>query len=144
MKKILSLSFLAFVALTLFWEISIAAECWYNWSITDSLRWCLGSSDLVDPWEGLIETSIKEQFITWTTNLTGALSLIAIGAIVYGGLMMTISVWEDEKIKKWKDIVKWALIWFLWAISAWAIVRLVVEVVFRVGDLSAWIASLII
>ena len=81
----------------------------------------------------MIETGIKQKFIDWTTSIATALSLFAIWAIVYGWFMMTISVWEEEKIKKGKDIVKWAIIWFIAAISAWAIVRLVVELIFGIA-----------
>jgi hypothetical protein len=38
--------------------------------------------------------------INWTTNIATLLGLLAIGAIVYGGLLMTLSVGEDEKVKK--------------------------------------------
>jgi len=111
------------------------AECEYlGGSVTDSLSGCLGDTDLVNPGDGLIEGSIKQQFVTWTNSIASALALFAVWAIVYGWLMMTISIWEEEKIKKWKDIVKWAAIWFLAAISAWAIVRLVVEVIFSVAS----------
>ncbi len=89
---------------------------------------------LVNPGDGLIESGIKQKVVFWTNSIATALSLFAIGAIVYGGLMMTISWGEDEKITKWKDIVKWALIGFLAAISAWAVVRLVVEVIFAVAS----------
>jgi hypothetical protein len=104
-----------------------------NLDISDKLSECLDWSDLVDPGDGLIEVGIKDKLIQWTAQLGWLLWLLAVGAIVYGGLMMTISWWEDEKIKKWKDIVKWAMLWFLWLIAAWWIVRLIVEVMFSVA-----------
>jgi hypothetical protein len=81
----------------------------------------------------MIETGLKATINRWTTQLSALLGLLAVGAIVYGGLMMTISWWDDEKIKKWKDIVKWSMLWFLGLIAASWIVRLVVEVMFFVA-----------
>ena len=120
------------------WSVDVFSACSYNAgaSITSNLDGCLSGSDsmLVNPGDGLIESGIKQKVVFWTNSIATALSLFAIGAIVYGGLMMTISWGEDEKITKWKDIVKWALIGFLAAISAWAVVRLVVEVIFAVAS----------
>jgi len=81
----------------------------------------------------MIETGIKAKLVYWTTQLGGLLWLLAVGAIVYGGLMMTLSWGEDEKVKKWKDIVKWAMLWFLAVIAAGWVVRLIVEVMFSVA-----------
>jgi hypothetical protein len=38
-----------------------------------------------------LEYGIKEQIKTWTTALAEFFGLIAVGAIVYGGLMMTLA-----------------------------------------------------
>lgn len=123
---------LIFLPSILFW----ASNC--EFLPGDDISWriatCLGDTDLVQPVDGEIESGIKQLFVDWTTNIATALSLIAIGAIVLGWLMMTLAGGEDEKIKKGKDIVKWSLIWFLAAISAWAVVRLVVELVFAVAS----------
>jgi hypothetical protein len=116
------------------------AACDYNGGdITTELGNCIKWSDLV--WasaaeiakDGKIEWEIKEKIVYWTTQLAWLLALLSVGAIVYGGLMMTISGGEDEKIKKWKDIVKWAMLGFLGLIVAWWIVRLIVEVMFSVA-----------
>jgi len=138
MKKVSYIFVLFTIILSFFlWEVSVFGNCSYNgWaSIVWNLEWCLEWDDslLVDPLDGKIESWIKQKFVDWTTSIAAALSLFAIWAIVYGGLMMTISVWEEEKIKKWKDIVKWAILWFIAAISAWAIVRLIVELIFGIA-----------
>lgn len=119
----------------LLFTTGVSASCDYNLNgdIVWNLQNCLGDSDLVDPGNALIEWGIKQKFIFWTNSIASALSLVAIGAIVYGGLLMTLSIGEDEKIKKGKDVVKWALIWFLAALWAWAVVRLVIEVVFAIA-----------
>jgi len=53
---------------------------------------------------------VKVQVVSWTNALAAFLGLLAVGAIVYGGLLMTLSGGEDEKIKKGKDIIKWSLL----------------------------------
>ncbi len=112
-----------------------AGGCSYGGgSIASELDGCLNGSNLVNPGDGLIESGIKQKIVYWTSQISGLLGLLAVGAIVYGGLMMTISWGDDEKIKKWKDIVKWALIGFLALIAASGIVRVIVEVMFSVAS----------
>ena len=99
-----------------------------EWALDDCLKW----TDLVNAEEDLaLEWVWAKRFITdWTTNIATLLGLLAVWAIVYGWLLMTLSWGEDEKIKKWKDIVKWAIIGFLWVLFAGVLIRLVVEVIF--------------
>ena len=105
--------------------------CQYNGSIEGSLDGCLQWSNLVDAsGPTLLEGNVKVQVVSWTNALAAFLGLLAVGAIVYGGLLMTLSGGEDEKIKKGKDIIKWSLLWFLALIVAGAVVRIVVEVMF--------------
>ncbi len=133
MKKI----FISLCVILLFWISEVSAlsfwqkDCQFNGSIQGSLDGCLDDSTLVDAsGPTLIEGNVKVQVITWTNALAAFLGLIAVGAIVYGGLLMTLSFGDEEKIKKGKDIVKWALIWFLALITAGAFIRLIVELIF--------------
>jgi hypothetical protein len=135
MKKCITfiMAVLLMISMLCFWE-TVFANCEYNWgSIAWELDSCLSGADLVNPGDGLIEGWIKNKIVYWTTQLVGLFSLLAVGAIVYGGLMMTLSWGEDEKIKKWKDIVKWAMLWFLWLIVAGWIIRVVIELMFSVA-----------
>ena len=135
MKKIVSLLLICVAYLCFFSVIHTYWNCDYNgWDIWYELDWCLWSSDLVNPWDGLIEWGVKNKIVYWTNQLAMLLWLLAVGAIVYGAFMMTISVWEDEKVKKWKDIVKWSMLWFLWLLLAGWIVRLVIEIMFSVAS----------
>lgn len=105
--------------------------CGYNGSIEGSLDACLQGSNLVDATgPTLLEGNVKIQFVSWTNALAAFFALIAVGAIVYGGLLMVLSLGDEEKVKKWKDIIKWSLLWFLALIVAGAIVRVVVEMMF--------------
>ena len=122
--------FVSWASASIFWS----KKCWFNGNIWSSLDGCLNGSDLVDAsGNTLIEGNVKIQIKEWTTALATLLSLLAVGAIVYGGLLMTLSWGEDERIKKWKDVVKWALLGFLAVVMTWAIIRLIIEFVFEVA-----------
>lgn len=132
MKKIIFL--LCIILGFLFYTDAVWAACDYSgWSIAGSLDGCLSWSDLVDAGGDIrIETGVKNQIIDWTNALAKLFWLLAVGAIVYGGLMMTISWGQDEKIKKWKDIVKWSLLGFLAIVLTGSIIRLIIELVFDI------------
>lgn len=134
MKKILIFS-LCIITLFSFFTFGVeAANCDYNnGSLVSELENCLGWSDLVDSGDGIIESWVKQKIKYWTSTLWNLLGLLAVWAVVYGGLLMTLSGGEDEKIKKWKDVVKWALIGFLWVVMTSAVIRVVIEFVFDVA-----------
>ncbi|MCH8518764.1 hypothetical protein LAT59_03320 [Candidatus Gracilibacteria bacterium] len=95
---------------------------------------CLSGTQLVNSRGDMSLTGgFKTQVTKWTTNVATLLGLLAIGAIVYGGLLMTLSAGEEEKVKKGKDIVKWSLLGFLALILAGALVRIVIEFIFAVS-----------
>ena len=108
-----------------------STESWTWYSVWDILDDCLSSSSLVN-WNDL-QISWK-WFPLKIKNLVNNISLylwiLSVLAIVIGSLMMTLSTWEEEKIKKAKDIVKWWIIWFIWLISASAIINLVVKILY--------------
>jgi len=135
MKKLILTLICIFLLISSF-SISYADPCDYSEgaSIGNNLDNCLQTTDLVVPGDWLVESSLKNKVVYWTNQLSMLFGLLAVWAIVYGGLMMTISVWEDEKIKKWKDIVKWALLWFLALITAGVLVRIVVELIFSLSS----------
>jgi hypothetical protein len=43
-------------------------------------------------------------------------------------------MWEDEKSKKAKDIIKWSIIWFIWVLTASVIVNLLVNFIYSSGS----------
>lgn len=142
MKKIITLLCLVLISLGLFQiQTSYGVNCDF-WDDTllremqDCLEWWnlvgADSSEIRSDWK--IEGEVKNRVIYWTAQLATFLSLIAIGAVVYGAGLMTVSMWDDEKIKKWKDVIKWSILWFLWLLLAWALVRIVIELMFSVAN----------
>ncbi len=110
----------------------LAWNCDYNdWTISSELKDCLTDSKLVGSEAKIIGWDwFKQTINTWTKNISLYLWIGAVLWIVYGSFMMTISTWEDEKINKAKDIIKWSIIWFLWLISASFIINLIVRVIY--------------
>jgi hypothetical protein len=139
MKKSLLLILLSF---SLFFSINnytYSGNCNYDfdsWStdIWKSLDECLNGSNLVNwnnvtiDWAWWFEIKIKN----WVYNLSIYLWVFAVWSIVYWSLRMTLSAWEDEKIKKSKDIIKWWIIWFIWLVSVSAVINLVVKIMYSI------------
>jgi len=97
-----------------------------------TLDWCLNQTDLVKPWNADIWAwEFKIKILDWITKIWWFLWLMAIWAIVWGAFMMVISTWEEEKIKKAKDMIKWAIIWFLWIVLASSLVALIVNFMYN-------------
>jgi len=129
MKKILVYLLLWIVSLISFNFVLAAWGCSYTQGdIKGSLKWCLSSTSLVNPWD---DVSLDWKFsskLKWIIKIIASiLSLWAILWIVYGSFQMITSWWEDEKIKKWKDVIKWSIIWFLWVVLASSIIALIVS-----------------
>lgn len=114
----------------------IAGPCDFDGSgdVWNALAGCLEWSSVVESnGDFSVENNFKTKINSWTRTIGGVLWLIAVGAIVYGGLLMTISAWEDEKIKKWKDVVKWSIIWFAWVVVAGGLISILINFIFAIG-----------
>lgn len=53
--------------------------------------------------------------------------IICLWALVYGGIWLITSQWNDDKMKKANKILMWALIGILIAIFSYSVIRLVVN-----------------
>ena len=138
MKKIL---FFLSLVLSLFFSIDTTFwlwECNYDvdkidsgQSIWSALDECLKWTALVS-WENvrLDDASFATQIKEWVNNISIYLWIFAVFSIVFWGLMLTLSEWEDEKITKAKNIIKWWILWFLALISISAIINLIVKIMY--------------
>lgn len=119
-----------------FSELTVFSNCTFNLgsNVWNSLDSCLNASNLVDGsntkiwWTGDFINTIKG----WVHNISLYLWVLAVWSIAYWSLMLTLSAWEEEKVNKAKDIIKWWLIWFIWLISITAIVNLVVKIMYSI------------
>ena len=106
-----------------------------NCTVNSGIDACLNGSYLVDPTETgtVIEVWFKTKVLDWTTRIAWFLGLMAVWAIVFGSFMMAISTWEEEKIKKAKDVIKWAILWFLWIVLASSLIAIIVNFMYSLG-----------
>lgn len=139
MKKILLLLITSiFLCIYSVW---IAADCsGQNWDakngsadIAAGIENCIGGSKLVTAdWN--LNVTDGGGFQQKVNDVIGSISqvilLLAVGSLVYAGYLMVFSGWEEENIKKWKDLIKWTLIGFLWLIFASTIVYLIVNLIY--------------
>ncbi len=132
MKKILIVSFLIITFLLPIWVNSAWCDITEVTNIWKSLNDCLDGSKLVNWTDAKIESWVKKLVNSWVKNIWMVLWLLAVWSIVYGSLLMTLSAWEDEKIKKAKDVIKWWIIGFIWLISASGIILLVVNIMYSI------------
>lgn len=137
-KKILLSIFLVFS----FINLSFASCDFKPWDDTTSadiakaVGWCLNGSDILVQgyWDTLNveDGQFKDTINKWTQNIAGYLLLFAIWAIAYGWFMMVVSTWDDEKIKKWKDIVIWWMVWALWIVWASSLIAIIVKLMYGI------------
>jgi len=136
MKKILIVLLITLSIWMFLVPDTFSATCTYtDWTdVWKALDNCLSNSDLVD-WKNVKVKAwgwFQNQIQAWTKNIALYLWVFAVWSIVLGGLMLTLSAWEEEKVKKAKDIVKWWIIWFLWIITASAIISIVVRIIYSI------------
>ncbi len=144
MKKIvvlllITLSFFVNVSITNsytnLWENGDMCS-WYDfdnqWDVWDALDKCLGNAELVK-WDNVtIEWWFSNQIKRWTENISLYLGVLAVASILIWALMLTFSAWEEEKVKKAKDIVKWWIIWFLGVVVASTIITIIIKIIYSI------------
>lgn len=116
------------------------AECEFDpnsSNISTSIWDCLSSDDgiLVKPtWDlDVSEGSwFRDTLNKWITSIWSILWLLAVFAIAYGWFTLVVSTWDDDKLKKWKDIVKWWILWFLWVVSASFLITALVKIIYSI------------
>ena len=117
------------------------AECKYDpdstESISTSIGNCLssGSGVLVKPtWDLDVSegNGFRDTLNKWITAIWSILWLLAVFAIAYGWFTLVVSTWDDDKLKKWKDIVKWWILWFLWVVSASFLITALVKIIYSI------------
>lgn len=134
MKKLLLIFILLFSFIlpitTFWWQCDVTLESISGSTVSESLNKCLENSNLVNWSWAEIETWFKTKINEWTAKLATFFWILAVWVIVYWGILMTLTLWEEEKIKKAKEIVKWWIIWFLWIISASTVIVLIVNIMY--------------
>ena len=134
MKKIILFLLLSIFSLSFVYAWTCSYNLW--WDIQSSLNNCLSDTTLINPWSDLKTT--WENFsgkIYWITKtIATILALWAVLWIAYWSFLMVTAAWEDEKIKKWKDVIKWSIIGFLWVVLASSLIVLITRFIFDLGS----------
>lgn len=104
-------------------------------NIKNSLDNCFLDTKVVSPpWD--LEASpvggFNKFLLLWIDAISWVLAVAAVGAIVYGSFMLVISTGEDEKITKWKDIIKWWIIGFIGIITANTLIELIINILYDI------------
>lgn len=123
------------IVLISFWVSDMFANqvCKQDWNITDiksALTSCINWSDVIQSNDLTVASWFKDLVLKFVRNVSIILALAAIGFIAYGSMILVASWWNDEKIKKWKNIIKWSLLWFVWLVSASWIIALIVNLIY--------------
>lgn len=115
------------------------AECKYNSgsSFQDNAKNCFNwNSTVVSVDNANVSWGFKDKLSGWIENLAVVLWVFAVGWIVYGGLSLTLSTWDDEKIKKAKDMIKWSMLWFIGIVLATTIVTVVINLMYSIWSVA--------
>lgn len=106
-----------------------------NGDIVSDIENCLSWTPLVESGDlNIISwTGFKDKIDDFVAAIGSLLGLLAVGSLVYWGYLMVFSGWEEESIKKWKDVIKWWIIGFLCLIFASAIIYLVVSTFYSIA-----------
>lgn len=125
MKKI-------FIFIVLFFSFfSFTNAVCTDWSsVSECLNQVKPTSLVWKTWDYKVENEFKNQISQISKTLSILLSMMAVWTIAFAGLKMTMSVWKDEEMKKAKDIIKWTIIGYLVLISVWAIISMVITIVY--------------
>lgn len=111
----------------------VFAACSFWWDVKWSLQSCFTSgTKVVTASDMSVTWGLKTKILWWVNTIAGLLWLLAVGAIVYGGMLFVLSGWIDEKVTKWKKIIKWAILGLIGLVSASSLIALVVNIMFAV------------
>ncbi len=109
-----------------YWDCNLWA-----WSVTEALDWCLDNKDLIETNGDLkVDSWFKALIITFVKKISIILAVLAVWSVAYWSMVIVISVWNDEKIKKWRNIIQWSLVWFAILVSAAWIIKLIIYIIY--------------
>lgn len=143
-KKIAKLLVLAFalpvLALPVAFSVpSVSAEgCWEG---KGDISLCFGgeSSGIPKPkgalsvGDGVLESGVKGKIIAISNRIISVVAIAAIGGIVFAGFHMVTAFGDDEKHKKGKEALKWAVLGFVVALISFPLVNATINLFYATG-----------
>jgi hypothetical protein len=123
-----------FIFLSFFLSYNFSYWVWtcnLAWDIWSSLEWCLWNKDVIQwPSDLRVESWFKDLVIGFIETISIILAILAVWSIAYWSMVIVTSIWNEEKIKKWRNIIQWALVWFLILVSASWIIKLIIYIIY--------------
>lgn len=117
---------------------SEAVRWWRTWEIPYcSWEYCSFSEWLEDAWreinwiqdaDGTDVSSYIQRVVWYLITFT---YVIAVILIIYAWVLILISAWEDENVNKWKDIIKYTIIWVITIFLANSIVKFIMNILWQ-------------
>lgn len=104
---------------------------WKNKTELFNLWWLISVSVSSNEWYDL--DSAKGKILYITQKLVLLASILAIWWLVFAWIEFTTAYWKDEKHKKWKDIIKWSIIWFVVALISQQLINAVINLIYWVS-----------
>lgn len=129
-KKILLI--ILFFVLVLFCNNTFAGECAVSDNIWKSLEGCLSTTDVLMPSQSDLKAEkwLKKMLVEFIKKISTILAVLAVWSIAYWSMVIVASAWSDDKIKKWRNIIKWSIIGFVVLVSASWLVKIVIYLVY--------------
>jgi len=135
MKKIIILVWISFL---LFGGVSSinAAKCEYDGKkeIFGMLKWCAPERTIQEKWKYRIGVEVKTRIAKLTRDVMKVWALLAVGGIVFAGILMITSVGKDEQMTTAKNALIWCAIGFIAMVSAYPMVNITVNFIYELGD----------
>lgn len=117
--------------ITIFFWLNVANwTCQLWWDIGSSIETCIWTAKVMKTDDLTVEAWFKDLIVSFVNKIWTILAVVAVGSIAYGSMVIVISWWNDEKIKKWRNIIKWSLVGFLILVSAAWIIKLIIYIVY--------------
>ncbi len=118
-----------------------AAETKGCWEGAGDISLCFGgeSSGLPKPkgavsiGDGVLESGVKGKIIAIANRVISVVAIVAIGGIVFAGFHMVTAFGDDEKHKKGKEALKWAVLGFVVALISFPLVNATVNFFYAAG-----------
>lgn len=101
---------------------------WKNKKELLNLGWLITISASSNEWYDL--ENVKTKILTTQEKLVLLASLLAIWGLVYAWIMFTTAYWDEAKHKKWKDAIKWSIIWFIVAMISLQLINAVINFIY--------------
>lgn len=129
MFKKITLTIFIFLSFFLSYNFSYwVCELWSD--IWSSLKWCIGDADVIQKNDLTVPFWFKALIISFVKKISIILAILAVGSIAYWSMVIVTSVWNDEKIKKWRNIIQWSLVWFTVLVSAAWIIKIIIYIMY--------------